>query len=206
MDWLYINIVRYYRNKGLARVSNIKIFDDKVLSFTGVENATAYYLTIYCGDEKHKHNPLDLGNAVSYDFSSCPMKEGGIKFVIKAVGDGYMPSEATYVFDRTLGNVNDLAYSDESGELTWDNVANAEKYLVTVNGKEYLVENENALSLKGLNAGALNVAVKALADGYNASAEATLTVTKNVEASPAGLSVSNGNLTWCRALPDSLAW
>lgn len=189
-------VTRYYRNKGLARVSNIKIFDDKVLSFTGVENATAYYLTIYCGDEKHKHNPLDLGNAVSYDFSSCPMKEGGIKFVIKAVGDGYMPSEATYVFDRTLGNVNDLAYSDESGELTWDNVANAEKYLVIVNGKEYLVENGNALSLKGLNAGALNVAVKALADGYNASAEATLTVTKNVEASPAGLSVSNGNLTW----------
>lgn len=189
-------VTRYYRNKGLARVSNIKIFDDKVLSFTGVENATAYYLTIYCGDEKHKHNPLDLGNAVSYDFSSCPMKEGGIKFVIKAVGDGYMPSEAAYVFDRTLGNVNNLAYSDESGELTWDNVANAEKYLVTVNGKEYLVENGNALSLKGLNAGALNVSVKALADGYNASAEATLTVTKNVEASPAGLSVSNGNLTW----------
>ena len=40
------------------------------------------------------------GTSLYFNFANCDMQKGGIKFTIKAVGEGYAPSETTFVYER----------------------------------------------------------------------------------------------------------
>ena len=99
------------------------------------------------------------------------------------LGVALMPAETDYFIyldSITVEEVDRLATPTnlvmENGVLTWDTVANAEKYVVTVNGEEQVVTT-NSFELPAIN---YVITVRAEATGYIESYEST-SVTKRQE-------------------------
>ncbi len=129
----------YYKNKALDRVSRFSV-DGSVLRYDGVANATRYYVSVVCGNEKHNHAYIDNDNKLYYDFTGCTMVKEGIKFVVIAHADGYADSVSEeYVCIKELAKVEGFAYDKASGKLSWNSVENARGYIVSVGGKQYEV-------------------------------------------------------------------
>lgn len=182
----------YYKNKALARVSSFRV-EEGVFMFNEVANAEYYTVTVDCGNKDHEHENLKIkGN--SYNFTSCEMQEGGIRFTVKAYADGYLTSTSeVYVYKKNLSEVTGLAYDSAKSELTWNAVANATNYVVTVNGESYVVDG-TSYSLR-YETGNVKVSVKAEAKGY-ISSTAALDVTISRLATPTNIKISNNVITW----------
>ena len=191
-----ITVERYYLNKALDRVSGFEVVGDSVLLFDGVDNADGYYVTVTCGDSRHNHKSVYIGKSTNYVFNNCPMTKGGIVFEVKAVSANYYSSVATFVFDRALAAVDNIAYDPTTGLLSWGVVDNAQHYIVTIGEEEYYLGTETKLDIKHLPAGKLNVTVKAVTDGYNSAAATTVVIDKTNVAAPANIALSQGVLTW----------
>ena len=56
-----VSVTRYFKNKALDAVSFFTVVEPSALIFKKVENAQAYYITIVCGDEGHRHERFALG-------------------------------------------------------------------------------------------------------------------------------------------------
>lgn len=204
-------VKRYYKNKAVGRVSQFTVIDGNRLLFNRVENAETYYITIDCGNDEHAHVTYNIGESTYYDFSSCEMQEGGIKFTVTATADGYAATTSeTFVYNRMLEKVEGLSVDEDTQMLSWYSVKNATNYIVTVTcgdaehaHKTINVGTKTYFSLKECAAdenGQIKVSVYAQTDGYN-SAEATeLVYEKTKLASPGNVKlVSNGEsykLTW----------
>ena len=188
----------YYAHNTLSRVSKYEIKDSSILMFAEVENAEGYKITVECGNENHNHTEYDLGNSTFYDFSNCPMKEGGIKFTVTAYADGFASSyPTTYVFDRTLDKVTNVL--EKNGFVTWTKVPGATSYIVVVTtgdvSNTYKLGDVNSLSVKEYT-GEITVSVTPVSNGYN-SPEATLyTFTKTALAAPTNVQINNTTVTW----------
>ena len=182
----------YYKNKALARVSFFRV-EEGVFMFNEVAHAEYYTVTVDCGNKDHEHENLKV-NGNSYNFTSCEMQEGGIKFTVKAYADGYMTSTSeVYSYRNYLPEVTGLVYDQTKSELTWNAVANADNYVVTVNGESYVVEG-TSYSLR-YETGSVKVSVRAEAKGY-ISSTATLDVTISKLAAPTNIKISNNVITW----------
>ncbi len=188
----------YYKNKALAKVSTFKVVDS-ILIFNAVENATKYYITVDCGDDDHTHTEVDLGTETAYDFSNCAMQKGGIKFVVKAVAEGYMESVSEeYAYSKDLAAVNGLAASADGQQITWTAVENATSYKVEiiVDGKvETATVTETSCSIKYYS-GEMTVKVTPIAAGYNSPDAAEFTYVKTTLATPANVRLDGNKVAW----------
>ncbi len=196
-----VSAYRYYKNKALSRVSNFSVVEPSTLIYEGVANAERYYITIECGNEEHRHTMLDNGTSTYYNFANCTMQEGGIRFVVTAVADGYAASTSeTFVFERVLGTVTTLYYDSESESVMWDPVPNAASYRVTVtaggNTTTATVSGATSYSLKGYGAGELLITVCPVTSGYNSPAATELTCTKVSLATPDNFRVQGTLVSW----------
>ena len=188
----------YYMNKALSRVSIFEVQDGNMLVFNAVENAQKYLITVECGNAAHQHADLDNGNSTNYNFANCAMPEDGIKFVVKAVADGYVTSVSeTFVYNRKLAAVANVAFNAENGDLTWDAVENATSYNVeiTANGVTdmYSVAT-NAMSMKAYS-GEVSVKVTAIAANYNSEPATEYSYTCNKLVAPVATLVGD-ELSW----------
>ena len=187
----------YYKNRALARVSEFTVMDPSVLVFEGVENAERYYITIECGDGNHAHTMLDLGSATSYNFANCSMPEGGIRFTVTAVADGYASSTSrTFVYNRMLGEVTGLMVNEDTQTLVWNSVAGAVRYIVTVNGEAVNNGARTSFSLKSYAPGTLEISVRAETNGYNSAAASTISYQKTSLAAPSDVRIENTSAVW----------
>lgn len=187
----------YYKNRALARVSEFTVMDPSVLVFEGVENAERYYITIECGDGNHAHTMLDLGSATSYNFANCSMPEGGIRFTVTAVADGYASSTSrTFVYNRMLGEVTGLTVNEETQTLVWNSVVGAVRYIVTVNGEAVNNGARTSFSLKSYAPGTLEISVRAETNGYNSAAASTISYQKTSLAAPSDVRIENTSAVW----------
>ncbi len=192
----------YYVNKALARVSLFKAENGK-LTFNAVENAQKYLITVNCGEEAHEHTDLDLGNVTEYDFSSCSMQDGGIKFTVKAVAEGYVTSVSeTFVYEKSLAALTGLKIDKDTELLTWNKVENATSYIVEIvkagETQKIVVpaaDADKGLSLKSVT-GNFSVTVYAVADGYNSSASQSLNYERAKLNAPANLQFNGTAVTW----------
>ena len=192
-----LSVNAYYKNKALARVSEFTVMDPSVLVFEGVENAERYYITIECGDGNHAHTMLDLGSATSYNFANCSMPEGGIRFTVTAVADGYASSTSrTFVYNRMLGEVTGLTVNEETQTLVWNSVAGAVRYIVTVNGEAVNNGARTSFSLKSYAPGTLEISVRAETNGYNSAAASTISYQKTSLAAPSDVRIENTSAVW----------
>ncbi len=190
----------YLKNKALAKVSLFDVYNGTVLSFKAVPNAEEYVLKIECGNKNHKHDALSIGSSTVYDFANCDMQKGGIKFTVTAKADGYLSSvSAEYVFEQGLDQVTGLKATDD-GKLTWNEVKNAQYYLVTVKVGEgeptSVPVKTNEMSLKEYGVGAMTFTVKPVADNYYSPEATELTYQKVTLASPKNITLNNNTLTW----------
>lgn len=193
--------VRYFNNKGLARVSLFSVIEPSVLSWAAVEGAQNYRISISCGNPAHKHDLLDNGSSTWFDFSGCEMKEGGIAFTVTASATGRASSVSdTFYYNRMLGTVGTFYFDEETESVSWDAVPNATDYFVTVSGGEntdqFTTDGKTSVSLAGYAASELTVSVTPRTAGYNSPAAAEYTYTRTRLAAPAGLAVSGTTLSW----------
>lgn len=185
----------YYKNKALTRVSRFRA-DGSMLYFNKVANATDYYLTIECGDERHSHTMLHNGNSNVYNFANCKMIDGGIKFVVTASAEGYASSVSeAFVCERKLDKVSGFNYDAATGYLSWDEVENARGYVIGIDGKE-VKTTANRYSLKSFGIGEINMEVYAVAKGYASSSAVSYKVNKTVLASPTNVKILGTQLSW----------
>lgn len=193
--------VLYYKNKALARVSRFTVLEGDTLLFDGVSNAQKYYITVECGNEEHNHTNLDNGVSTTFDFSNCEMQEGGIRFTVTAVANGYASSVSeTFVYTRALSAVSGLTFDESTQRLVWNAVENAADYVVSIGDgeREYVTEsigNNTSYSLKNYS-GTIVVNVYPRTKGYNSPAATTLTIQKTMLATPADLTVEGDTLRW----------
>lgn len=185
--------VRYFVNNALPRVSDIRVLAPDTLVFRGAEGAQKYLITVDCGNDDHVHTLYDNGSSLYFNFSDCDMQEGGIRFTIRATANGYAPSEATFVYERHLDAVTGVAVQDDV--LTWNAVAGASFYNVTINGTTVPVSG-TSLSLKDRAAAKYEISVVPVARGFNSPAAATLSYQKNSPALPGELLLDGTTLSW----------
>ena len=188
----------YFNNKALARVSVFAV-DGFTLKFNKVENAEKYLVTVICGNESHEHTQqfTDAENTSGlFDFSQCEMREEGIRFVVKAIADGYIGSESEeYVFERHLGEITGLTVKAEDETIIWNNVSGAQYYEYKINDGAW-TRYDRAVSLKEMEPGEIRISVRAVAHGYNNSETAEYTYIKTRLATPVEITVDGDELKW----------
>ncbi len=194
----------YYGSKSLARVPlSSFVVEGNILKFDGVENAEKYLITVDCGNKSHNHTDLDLGDATQYDFSSCDMQEGGIKFTVKAVADGYVSSKSEeFSLDRRLDKVANITVDQANDCVKWDAVVNAVYYVVEIkNGdktEKVNVSAANAANGYSLStySGNIEITVYPVASGYNSPESTTYTYNKLQLAAPQNLKTEGLQVSW----------
>lgn len=186
-------VTRYYTNKALARARGFRV-EDGTLTFAEVKNAQKYYITVECGEPSHSHADVEI-TTPSYDFSSCKMKVGGIKFTVRAVAENYADSVAYFTYDKTLSDVGGLTYDETAALLKWNAVEGATNYCLTINGTEYDTGSATSFDMRGFT-GELTVSVVAEADGYNSSEQATYSFTKTAPVTPKNITLTGKTLSW----------
>lgn len=185
--------VRYYINNALDRVSGFTVAEPSVLVFQGVDHAEKYLITIDCGNKKHNHTAFDNGTSTNYNFINCDMQEGGIVFTVTAVAEGYASSQATFAYERRLGEVSQLTASEDT--VRWVAVKNATSYEVTVGNSTYSVTGTE-FSLKSFDKGDYRITVTPKAKGYNSPAPSVVQYNKTNLAAPANIRIVGTTVTW----------
>lgn len=192
----------YYNNKGLAPVSVFSV-EGTVLKFNSVPNAEKYLVTVICNNAGHTHNEVDNGTSTEYDFSSCQMTADGIKFIVKAVAEGYGSSvSAEYSFTRNLDKIANITVDNENDLLTWDLVSNATHYVVEItnNGKTDTMNVTAEQAAAGLSmseySGEIQVSVYPVATGYATPAATNYNWNKVQLSVPRNLQSSGYKITW----------
>lgn len=196
---------RYYTNKALAKVSEFFV-DGSVLIFNTVEHAEKYLITVNCGNPEHNHTAFDNGSSRFFNFANCSMTADGIQFTVTAVANGYASSTSdVFTFKRVLDSVSGFRFDEATQTLTWNEVASAECYMVSVkcgnsahNHDFVNFGTQNFVSLKECDAleGGIVVKVYPKTAGYVSPEASGFLFNKKVLATPTNL-VLNGNvLTW----------
>ncbi len=192
----------YYLNKGLEKVSDFSVAGDALI-FNAVPHAEKYLVTVDCGNKEHNHTLFDNGKSTYYNFSNCEMQEGGIKFTVTAVADGYASSTSeTFVYERTLESISQFAFDNENETLSWKAVPAAASYIVTITygGKSVTMNigGKTQISLKQYASadGDIKVGVYPKTKGYNSPEAAEYTYKKTALATPSDIKISGTILSW----------
>ena len=124
--------------KNLDSVSGFR-FDEatQTLVWNEVASAESYMVSVKCGNSAHNHDFVNFGTQTYVSLKECDALEGGIVVKVYAKSEGYnSPAASEYVFNKAvLGTPANLLLN--GNVLSWDAVAGAEKYEVTVNGTAY---------------------------------------------------------------------
>lgn len=198
--------VRYYKNKGLARVSFFTVVEPSALIFEGVEGAERYYISIDCGNKSHRHDKVALGRSTTYNFANCAMQEGGIKFVVTAEADGRVASVSEeFVYNRSLSKIEEFFFDEETETLSWNAVPDASGYVVSVkcgdsaheHDKVY-IGNSTSYCLKNCSPCERGIVVNVYprTKGYNSPAASTYQYDKTILATPRNMKIAGDKLTW----------
>ena len=197
----------YYKNKALAKVSIFTV-NGNVLSWNEVEGATDYLITVDCAGDNHTHVSEYVSTkgesetpVASFDFTACDMKEGGLKFKVKAVADGFVASVSEeYVIERNLLNVENVTVDAVAETLSWSAVENVEKYIVDINGTEYeIAGDKTSMSLNFLpfSKDAYTIKITPVAFGYNSpNVTQTTAFNKATMATPTNVKLNASTITW----------
>ncbi len=190
---------RYFANKTLAKVSDFYV-ENGILIFGAVENAEKYTVNIVCGNANHSHTNFDNGSSTTYYLANCQMQEGGILITVTASATGYASSISNvFVYDKTLGVVENLKYDAANDKFSWNAVAGAVNYKVTVavGDKEYTFNNGaiNSISIAGFT-GNITVSVVPESEGFNSPAAVSASCEKTAPAAPVGITVSGSVVSW----------
>ncbi len=198
--------VRHYRYKALSKVSLFSFVEPSTLLFNEVEHAEKYLIYIDCGDKGHNHAPFDNGKSTNFNFANCAMQDGGIKFKVEAVAEGYASSiSEEHVFNKTLEKISGLNYDAQTQTVSWAAVPYATNYVVSVNcgisdhdHKIVDIGNKTSYSVKECEqkSGGITVNVYPRTKGYNSPVPTSITFEKTIPATPRNIKIVGNKLRW----------
>lgn len=196
---------RIYKNKALARVSKFSVIAPSMMLFNAVDNAEKYLITVDCGDKNHKHVNFDNGTSTHFNFADCAMQNGGIKFSVTAVAEGYASSVGTFVYAPTLDAVTEFDFDEQNQKLVWNKIENATGYMVSVkcgnaahSEKFVNIGAVNSISLKECAKceGGIVVEVYPVSNSYISPKAAKFTFDKQNLATPSDIRISGTTVSW----------
>lgn len=193
----------YYKNKGLARATNLAVQDDYFTFDLDTKDPyllVDYYLDLECGDDGHKHEHQHL-NAAAFDFSNCPMKEGGIRFRVTAEAVGYVSSTSEwFTLERGLEKVTGLTVDEMSDVIMWDPVEHAKSYELELSAAGMdTVKAEltgTSFDMRLLKPASWTIKVTPLNYTYNTPETAEYTYNKQRLPSPSNFVITDTDITW----------
>lgn len=198
--------VRYFANKALNKVTVFNVIEPSVLSFGGVENAEKYLITVVCGNPEHDHTLFDNGSSKTFAFANCAMTKDGISFTVTAVAEGYTSSVSdTFTYVRNLEQVTGLRLDEATQTVTWNDVADAESYMVSVkcgnsaHSHDFVnVGSATSVCLKECAPvdGGIVVKVYPKTSGYNSPEAVEIVYNKALLGTPSGILLSGTTLSW----------
>lgn len=181
----------YVLNKGLAKVSNFSV-DGFTLTWNKVPNATDYALSV------NGATATPLGDVNTFDFTNVQMTEDGVTFVVTASANNYLSSvSSAYNVKRSLDKVTTVNYDSQTQKLTWNEVADADKYRVEITSGDDVYKFDvttNEFAIDGFF-GDLSYSVTPLKTGYYSEAK-TGTLTKNELATPKNVAIIGNDVKW----------
>ncbi len=193
-------------NKGLDKVGGLFVSGGSTLVFSGVENAEKYLITVVCGNEEHCHIDFDNGESKTFSFANCPMAKDGIKFVVKAVAEGFLTSVSDeFVFKRELASVDGLNWNEQTGIVGWNAVENAETYIVSLsctnplhNHSTFNKVTQTELDIKecSFDESGITISVYPVAEGYNSPEPTEIKIEKSHLKTPDGITVVGTVVGW----------
>ncbi len=195
-----------YVNKGLDKVGGLFVSGDSTLVFDGVPNAEKYLVTVVCGNSEHQHTDFDNGSSKTFSFANCTMTKDGIKFIVKAVAEGYLTSVSDeFVYKRELLPLGGIEWNAETNIVSWTPVEGAQHYMVSVlcgnalhdhgfikNNGETFVDLKECSSVNG----EITVKVYPIAEGYISPDPIETKINKTALKTPDGIILVGTLITW----------
>ncbi len=137
---------KYKRN--LAAVESIKI-DEKTdtVSWSVVDNATDYMVSVKCGNAEHDHELVDNGDRTYFSLAKCDM--GKITVNVYPAAKGYWsPAPVSVSYEKkSLAVPSGLAVIGDT--LTWNPVHGAASYTVCIGAKKFTADGGTSFDLSG---------------------------------------------------------
>lgn len=183
-----------YKNE-LAVVDGLAFNEaNHTIVWNEVDGATAYMVSVKCGDDTHNHDFVNVGAQTFVSVKDCAPLEGGIIVKVYPIAKGALsPEPSTYVYEKTdLQTPSQLAINGTV--LTWKAVNGANSYEIMINGNVYTATEasfdmadavgstqgtEYAISVRALGASASSVWSDEITACYQAMG-ATVTYSKSV--------------------------
>lgn len=184
-------------SRTLDKVENLSLDQaTELITWDAVPNARSYYVSVLKGTQEVFAK--DIGEQTSFSFKT--FGEGDYTVKVQAVARAWNSSEEvtlTYSKNR-LATPSSIDFNGY--ELTWTSVEGAEKYVVTVDGKEYQV-TETTFSFEEVelapNAKSCQISVRAVAAGKNDSlASDTQTLLVGIENGMSEVTYQRGVASW----------
>lgn len=167
--------IQKFSNKYKLSVPQTLSLNGKTLSWRGVSNASSY--EIY---EVSNYSVVATTTDTTYDISTYidVRHQTTFEFYVLAVGEGnYENSEksntVSYSKSFTLAKVSGLSFNKTNNLLSWNNVANASGYEITINGTTTLTSTTSSINLSEyvLDVGDYTFKVKAIGHDEYADGE-----------------------------------
>ena len=168
----------------------------ETLYWNEVASAQCYMVSVACGNADHNHDFVNFGGQTFVSLKNCAAKEGGIVVKVYPKTEGYLSPAATeYVYNKTtLETPANLTLS--GNVLSWNAVAGATKYEVSVNGTAYETADASFDLSSAIDVTeGVDYALTVRALGDSASLATDVLVARYYEMNEK-VTYANGKLTW----------
>ena len=107
------------------------------LTWSAVENADYYVVSILCGKAGHSHGEEVKVTGTEYSLKECSNADGGIVVNVYAVGEGYNASAVAKITYNKTALATPAVVSIDGTTMTWSAVNGATGYTVKVGDKTF---------------------------------------------------------------------
>ena len=108
------------------------------LTWSAVENADYYVVSIVCGNAAHNHETVKV-TGTEYSIKECANVDGGIVINVYAVGEGFNASAIANIKYEKTALATPTVVSIDGTTMTWTAVSGATGYTVKVGDKTFTV-------------------------------------------------------------------
>ena len=174
----------------------ISVEDNKIECWSSGENLRFKY-TIMLNGKVDDHS-FERDNSSSYSSNGTRVEkvtwsfpsdaEGGIYTIkIQVLGDGINTFDSDYTVleykHNVLPELTNLAYNEETAQITWDKIEGCESYQLFINNEMMNLNGQTFFDLSEFDAGIYSIKVIALRNGW-LSSQAMFNISKNTLKAP----------------------
>ena len=187
----------YYACNVLDNVSIYEV-EGTVIKFNPVANAEYYTLYITTNENGTAEEEIETNE---FDFAEYIPESGTIWFLAVPHAENYISFQlgGGFEYSNYLDYVRVMAFNEGEGLIIWNEVENAEKYVlfITSNGEtEYFETEGTTYDVKSYPAGEITIEIYPVAYGYVSPITNTYTFEKKSLATPEDITIAGTLFSW----------